>query len=191
MPKSRRIELKFADLVAQPAIELERIYRFLGVSYEPSMLDIERDTTYRRPSKRDERSWRDDAPPKEVPHHGSALRHGPYAGRLRASGLAPLANLGRAVDASSPRSSLESNTRVSASLRLLALRRVGGLSPPGALPEPCARRGAASAPRCAQSTSFTCAEPAGRSEATQAPVRRTAVRMRSTRPRDRRFPPQT
>ncbi len=52
MPESRRIQVTFEDLVAQPELELERVCRFLGVSYEPSMLDIEGDSSYRRPSKR-------------------------------------------------------------------------------------------------------------------------------------------
>jgi len=90
VPESRRIELKFEDLVAQPEIELERVCRFLGVSYEPSMLDIEGDTTYRRPSKRDARSWREDAPPKDLrimeARFGTRLTRAGYT----PSGLPPL-----------------------------------------------------------------------------------------------------
>ena len=48
------------------------------------MLDIERDTTYRRPSKSDARSWRDDAPPKEI--RIMEARFGP---RLKRAGYAP------------------------------------------------------------------------------------------------------
>ena len=50
VPESRRIELKFENLVSAAGDRaLERICRFLGVSYEPWMLDIEGDTSYRRP----------------------------------------------------------------------------------------------------------------------------------------------
>ena len=84
VPESRRIEVRFEGLVAQPEVELERLCRFLGVSYEPGMLDLERDTTYRRPSKRDARSWRDDAPPLEV--RIMEARFGP---RLARAGYAP------------------------------------------------------------------------------------------------------
>jgi hypothetical protein len=84
VPGSRRLQLKFEDLVAQPEIQLERICRFLGVSYEPAMLDIEGDTSYRRPSKRDARSWRDDAPPKEV-----RIMEARFGARLVRAGYAP------------------------------------------------------------------------------------------------------
>ena len=136
VPESRRIELKFEDVVAQPEIELERICRFLGVSYEASMLDIEHDTTYRRPSKRDARSWRDDAPPQDVrimeARFGTRLTRAGYA----PSGLPPLRISAGADDASAPRPSLGPDARVATPLRLLALGRVGGLAPSGALPGP-------------------------------------------------------
>jgi hypothetical protein len=66
VPEGRRIELKFEDLTARPEIELERITRFLGVDFDHSMLGIDRDTTYRRPSRNDTHSWRDDAPEHEI-----------------------------------------------------------------------------------------------------------------------------
>jgi hypothetical protein len=84
VPEPRRIRVTFEDLVSQPELELERICRFLGVSYEPSMLDVEGDTSYRRPSKRDARSWRDDAPPEEI--RIMEARFGP---RLTRAGYAP------------------------------------------------------------------------------------------------------
>ena len=64
--EERRVEVKFEDLTARPEAELERVCRFLGVDFDPAMLGIDRDTTYRRPSADGARSWRNDASEREI-----------------------------------------------------------------------------------------------------------------------------
>ena len=85
------LEVRFEQLTQATVAELERICAFLGVAYDPAMLEIERDTTYRRPNPRDARSWRTGAPEREVREMearlGSRLDRAGYA----PSGLAPLA----------------------------------------------------------------------------------------------------
>jgi hypothetical protein len=66
IPASQRMELRFEDLIQNAKSELDRICAFLGVPYVPQMLEIERDTTYKRPDPRSCRSWRDDAKPSEI-----------------------------------------------------------------------------------------------------------------------------
>jgi hypothetical protein len=61
VPADRLLEVEFEDLVADAEKALRRVTAFLGVEYDPAMLEIEKDTTYRRPSPRASRSWRDDA----------------------------------------------------------------------------------------------------------------------------------
>jgi len=66
VPAERLLEVKFEDLVADAETVLRRITGFLGVPYDPAMMEIEKDTTYRRPSPRASRSWRDDASEAEI-----------------------------------------------------------------------------------------------------------------------------
>jgi hypothetical protein len=80
----QRLEMRFEQLTSATVPELERVCAFLGVAYDPAMLQIEADTTYRRPNRRDARSWRDDAPPREVREMEARL--GP---RLAQAGYAP------------------------------------------------------------------------------------------------------
>ena len=55
----QRMELSFENLVADPERSLALICNFIGVEFEASMLSIDRDTTYSRPSARAAKSWRD------------------------------------------------------------------------------------------------------------------------------------
>ena len=66
LPSERLIEVRYEDLMSHAESELDRIARFLGVAFEPGMLDIERDTNYKRPDPRASRSWRSDAPARDV-----------------------------------------------------------------------------------------------------------------------------
>lgn len=84
VPESRRLELHFEDLVQDCTRELERICAFLGVPYDPRMLEIERDTTYRRPDPKQCRSWRDDAALEEISEVEARL-----GTRLAAGGYVP------------------------------------------------------------------------------------------------------
>ncbi len=63
---SRRMTVRFEDLVADPDGEMKRICDFLGVEYDVAMLNIEGDTTYSRPSAKFARQWRDKLSPQEI-----------------------------------------------------------------------------------------------------------------------------
>jgi hypothetical protein len=66
VPAERLLEVEFEDLIADVESVLKRITAFLGVEYDPAMLDIEKDTTYRRPAPGASKSWRDDASDAEI-----------------------------------------------------------------------------------------------------------------------------
>lgn len=66
LPANRFIEVRFEDLVANAEAQLSRITSFLGLDFDPAMLELEKDTTYKRPSPAGSRSWRTDAPEREV-----------------------------------------------------------------------------------------------------------------------------
>jgi hypothetical protein len=66
VPADHLLEVRFEALVADTEAELSRICRFLGTEYDPAMLEIERDTTYRRPTPTEASSWRERAPAEEV-----------------------------------------------------------------------------------------------------------------------------
>lgn len=66
VPAEHLLEVRYEALVADTEAELSRICRFLGTEYDPAMLEIERDTTYRRPSPTEASSWRERAPAEEV-----------------------------------------------------------------------------------------------------------------------------
>ena len=84
VPQERLLEVEFEDLVADAVKQLKRITAFLGVEYDPAMLEIEKDTTYKRPSPRASRSWRDDASEFDIRAMESRL-----GDRLAPSGYAP------------------------------------------------------------------------------------------------------
>jgi hypothetical protein len=84
VPSERCLEVRFEDLVRDAEPVLRRITDFLGVAYDPAMLQIERDTTYRRPDPSAARSFREGAPEREV--REVEARVGP---RLAESGYAP------------------------------------------------------------------------------------------------------
>ncbi len=84
VPEERRIEVEFEDLTSDAENVLRRVTAFLGVDYDPAMMEIEADTTYRRPAKRASRSWRDDATELEIRQMESRL-----GDRLKQAGYAP------------------------------------------------------------------------------------------------------
>lgn len=90
VPAERLLEVEFEDLVAHAEDELRRVTAFLGVAYDPVMMDIEKDTTYKRPAPRASRSWRDDASEADIrameARLGNRLAQAGYA----SSGLPPL-----------------------------------------------------------------------------------------------------
>ncbi len=87
VPADRRLEVEFEDLTTEPEGVLRRITAFLGVEYDAAMMEIEKDTTYRRPSKRASRSWRDDASELEIRQMESRLGDRLVKAGYAASGL--------------------------------------------------------------------------------------------------------
>lgn len=58
IPAERRIEVVYEDLVRKPEADLCRLCEFLGVSYERTMLDYAKNSTYDPPSPRSIGKWR-------------------------------------------------------------------------------------------------------------------------------------
>lgn len=58
VPPERRYGLKYEELVQDPAGSLAGICRFLGVEYDPAMLDYATDTSYERPDPRLISQWK-------------------------------------------------------------------------------------------------------------------------------------
>jgi hypothetical protein len=90
LPEDRWMEVRFENLTSDLEFELARITRFLGVDYDPAMLEIERDTTYKRPSPRGARSWRTDASEREVREMEARLGQRLVGAGYKPSGFAPL-----------------------------------------------------------------------------------------------------
>lgn len=49
LPESRRIDLKYENLLAEPEAELSRICNWMNIQYDPGMLDYHEQTTYQSP----------------------------------------------------------------------------------------------------------------------------------------------
>lgn len=65
LPADRWVDVKYEGLIRQPEATLARLCAFLGVPYDPAMLDYPRDTTYGPPSPHLIDQWRR-MPPAEV-----------------------------------------------------------------------------------------------------------------------------
>jgi hypothetical protein len=71
----RYLELRYEDLVAEPEARLREVCEFLGLEFEPAMLEYHRDVDPGRlqdhsrlaePPRKDVRRWRDEMPPRDV-----------------------------------------------------------------------------------------------------------------------------
>ena len=98
VPTERRLTLRFEDLVADTEATLATCCEFLDLEYDPAMLEIERDTTYRRPDPKAAKSWRTSASDREVAQVETVVgRQRLAAAGYEHSGLPelPVAGLGR------------------------------------------------------------------------------------------------
>jgi len=84
------LEVRFEDLVDDPELVLDRICEFLGVTFDPDMLEIERDTTYKRPRSGAASSWKTAATPMEVRLAEAAANELLVPAGYEPSGLPPL-----------------------------------------------------------------------------------------------------
>lgn len=66
LQSDKYMEIGFEQLVEDPVRVLERVCDFLGVQYDSAMLEIDRDTTYKRPGRGTASSWQDNATIREV-----------------------------------------------------------------------------------------------------------------------------
>lgn len=66
VPAQRLHEVRFDELLIEPERVLSNLTSFLGVPYVATMQDIEKDTTYRRPSPLEAQSWRTKASEREI-----------------------------------------------------------------------------------------------------------------------------
>ncbi len=60
------IEIRYEDLVDNTTATLERVLAHLGLDYTPEMLEIEKDTTYKRPNPSEAQHWSITASPEEI-----------------------------------------------------------------------------------------------------------------------------
>lgn len=83
-------ELRFEHLLAEPEREARRLCAFLGVEYDPIMLEIDRDTTYARPRPGIAAAWKDRLSSRDVRRVEAKLGSLLTARGYAMSGLAPL-----------------------------------------------------------------------------------------------------
>lgn len=88
VPAQRLHEVRFDELLSEPERVLSELTSFLGVPYVATMQDIEKDTTYRRPSPSEAQSWRTQASEREIQEVEARLG----AGRILQAGY-PLSGL--------------------------------------------------------------------------------------------------
>ena len=58
LPADRWTEIRYETLIAEPVATLTRVCEFLGVTYDPAMLDYSKHTTYGPPSPKLAGQWR-------------------------------------------------------------------------------------------------------------------------------------
>lgn len=83
MPSERILRMKNEDLILEPEHELSRLCAFLGVAYDPAMLDYPSRSTYGPPDPRLIEQWRRNLSPREV-----ALVESKVSGMLAERGYA-------------------------------------------------------------------------------------------------------
>ncbi len=73
LPSERYIEVKYERLVEDAEPVLSRIAGFLGLEYDPAMLNIDTDSTYKRPDPGLATSWRTESNEREIREMESRL----------------------------------------------------------------------------------------------------------------------
>jgi hypothetical protein len=86
VPRERRIEVRYEQLVRDPERELSRVCAFLGVAYDAAMLEYPKRTRYAEPDPRIAERWREELSAREL-----AWLEREIGPELRARGYAPSA----------------------------------------------------------------------------------------------------
>jgi hypothetical protein len=63
---SSLLEVRFEDLIADSQTCIKRVSDFLNISYDPTMMDIDKDTTYSPPDPYAANSWQNSADSEEI-----------------------------------------------------------------------------------------------------------------------------
>ena len=84
LPEDRRLEVRYEALICEPERELRRTCAFLGVPFDPAMLDYPRHSTYSSPDPKLIEQWRKKLSSREVRLVESRVAH-----LLQARGFAP------------------------------------------------------------------------------------------------------
>jgi len=66
VPADNCLEVSYEQLLADTRATMNEVCSFLGVSFEESMLEIDKTTTYERPNPKVAQSWRDTATRREI-----------------------------------------------------------------------------------------------------------------------------
>lgn len=65
-PNDRYVEIRYEDLIANPETVLTKLANFLGVEYDPAMLEYHKDTTYEQPDSQFLNQWRRKLSDREI-----------------------------------------------------------------------------------------------------------------------------
>jgi hypothetical protein len=58
LPDEQKLEIRYEDLVAQPAQELTRVCEFLGLEYQDQMIDLDDISSYSKPDPKYAQQWK-------------------------------------------------------------------------------------------------------------------------------------
>ena len=66
IPKEQLLEVRYESLVSDPESELRRICEFLGLPFDPNMVEIENHTSYSKPNAKFAYQWKSKLSEKEI-----------------------------------------------------------------------------------------------------------------------------
>lgn len=90
IPAERKLTVRYEDLVTRTQEELERVCEFIGVPYDPAMLDYSKTSTYEKPNTASLRQWKVKATPHEIQLAEAGIGQLLEARGYELSGLPPL-----------------------------------------------------------------------------------------------------